>query len=104
MKLQNKFFNMILNGDKQFEVRINDEKRQKIKKGDLINFESEDGDIIIKQVINKYYYKSFDELFECWLPYDIVGVNDVNTAIDIYRSFPDYEEGEKMYGVVMFEL
>lgn len=38
MKLQPKYFDYILNGTKRIEIRLNDEKRKKIKLGDKINF------------------------------------------------------------------
>lgn len=41
MKLQEKYFDYIKYGTKQYEVRLNDEKRKKIKKGDLIEFSKE---------------------------------------------------------------
>ena len=38
MKLQPKNFDYILNGTKRIEIRLNDEKRKKIKLGDKIKF------------------------------------------------------------------
>ncbi|MBF0987295.1 MAG: DUF3850 domain-containing protein, partial [Clostridiales bacterium] len=38
MKLQAEYYNFILNGTKKIEIRLNDEKRQKIKIGDSIKF------------------------------------------------------------------
>ena len=38
MKLQPKYFDYILNGTKRIEIRLNDEKRKKIKLGDKIKF------------------------------------------------------------------
>ena len=38
MKLQAEYYNFILNGTKRIEIRLNDEKRQKIKIGDSIKF------------------------------------------------------------------
>ncbi len=37
MKLQDKYYNYILNGTKRIELRLYDEKRQQIKIGDIIN-------------------------------------------------------------------
>ena len=41
MKLQPEYYNDIKNGTKRIEIRLNDEKRQKIKKGDIICFQKE---------------------------------------------------------------
>ena len=38
MKLQPDFYNYMLNGTKRIEIRLNDEKRQKISLGDKIRF------------------------------------------------------------------
>ena len=37
-KLQPKYYDFILKGTKRIEIRLNDEKRQLIKKGDIIKF------------------------------------------------------------------
>lgn len=41
LKLQPKFYNFILNGTKRIELRLYDEKRQKINIGDIIEFKKE---------------------------------------------------------------
>ena len=46
MKLQDKYYEYILNGTKRIEIRLNDEKRQGIKIGDKIRFINESDDII----------------------------------------------------------
>ena len=38
MKLRPEYYNFILNGTKRIEIRLNDEKRQKIQLGDKIKF------------------------------------------------------------------
>lgn len=38
MKLSPKYYNFIKNGTKRIEIRLNDEKRQKLKVGDKIKF------------------------------------------------------------------
>lgn len=40
MSLQPEMFNQICSGAKQIEIRLYDEKRQKIQKGDLITLTS----------------------------------------------------------------
>ena len=41
MKLQPEFFEKIKNGEKTYEIRLNDEKRQQINIGDLVVFKKE---------------------------------------------------------------
>ena len=45
MKLRPEYYNFILNGTKRIEIRLNDEKRQKIQLGDKIKFLFNDYDI-----------------------------------------------------------
>lgn len=66
MKLQPKYYHFILNGTKRIEIRLFDEKRQKIKIGDTIKFlkEPDLSDSFNTKVINLYQYPSFEELFK----------------------------------------
>ena len=64
MRLVDFAFNAIKNGEKDIEIRLNDEKRQLIKIGDIIEFKNLDTDETINvEVINLYKYDNFDELF-----------------------------------------
>lgn len=64
MKLQEKYFDYIKYGTKQYEVRLNDEKRKKIKKGDLIEFSKEplQEEKIIYEVEDLIYFKNFEDV------------------------------------------
>lgn len=61
MKLQEKYFNFILNGTKRIEIRLFDEKRQKIKLGDTIKFlkESNLDESFETKVVGLLRYDSF---------------------------------------------
>ena len=66
MKLLEKPFNNIKNGTKTIEFRLYDDKRKKIKIGDIIEF-SKLPDLAEKlnvKVIDLYPAKTFKELFE----------------------------------------
>ena len=41
MKLKEQYFNYIRYGTKEYEIRLNDEKRKNIKSGDFIEFQKE---------------------------------------------------------------
>ena len=75
MKLQDKYFDYILYGTKRIELRLNDEKRSKIKVGDKIRFlkMSNLTDELIVDVEELLKYSSFDELFK---DYDISILSD----------------------------
>ena len=41
MKLKEQYFNYIKYGTKKYEIRLNDEKRKNIKRGDFIEFQKD---------------------------------------------------------------
>ena len=62
MKLQNDPFTKIKNKTKTIEMRLNDEKRRKIKIHDLIEFTNiKTGEKLFTKVINLHYYNDFDD-------------------------------------------
>ena len=64
MRLVDFAFNAIKNKEKDIEVRLNDEKRQMINIGDIIEFEHLDTKEIVKaEVIGLHKYNTFEELF-----------------------------------------
>lgn len=67
MKLQNDPFMMIDNGSKTIELRLYDEKRQKVKKGDLIKFTNIDtNQTILTKVINMHVFTDFKNLYKAF--------------------------------------
>ena len=106
MKLKEQYFDCIKNGKKEYEIRLNDEKRRKIKIGDFIEFQKEPylDDKIIVMVEDLIYYKNFNEL-----------LNNINIkflapsfvskemlSLDLERFYPI--EKQKKYGVVAIKL
>lgn len=107
MKLNPSPFEMIKSGKKTIELRLNDEKRRRLKIGDEIEFENTDDStqVIKTKVLNLYRFCSFDELYKS-LPLLKCGYtsDDVSTAhpsdMDCYYS----DEQQKKYGVVGIEI
>lgn len=64
MNLQKRYFDFIFRGTKRIELRLNDEKRQKIKIGDTIIFENEQGEKFSTKVKDLSRYDTFEKLFE----------------------------------------
>lgn len=94
MRLIDFAFNAIKNKEKDIEVRLNDEKRQKIKVNDIIEFEHiETHEIIKTKVINIYKFKTFEELFN---NFDVkrLGLKETDTN-DIMNKFYSKEDQEK---------
>ena len=64
MHLKEKPFFMIKSGKKDIEMRLYDEKRQKIQVGDTIEFSNvETGQILNTEVVNIHKYNDFNELY-----------------------------------------
>lgn len=65
MKLQDDPFKKIKNKTKTIEIRLNDEKRKKIKQDDLIEFTNiKTKEKLLVRVVNLYHYENFEELYK----------------------------------------
>lgn len=106
MKLWRGAFCCIANGSKTIELRLNDEKRQKITVGDTIVFNcSSNNDIIEAQVNALHKFKDFEELYNC-LPLDKCGYKHAELATAHYTDMNAYysEEQIKKHGALGIEL
>ena len=103
MNLWQKPFDSISSGRKTVEMRLNDEKRQGIKFGDMIEFISPEGEILSVGVKAVRRFKSFEELYACY-PLEALGYGDGESGLP--RDMLDYysEEEINKYGVVAIEL
>ena len=63
MNLQPRYYDYIKNGTKRIELRLFDEKRQKIKLGDEIIFSKSESDKFVAKVIGLLRYDTFEHLF-----------------------------------------
>ena len=102
MKLQPKYFDYILNGTKRIEIRLNDEKRKKIKLGDKIKFlkETDLKESFEAQVIGLLKYNSFKELLR---DYDISILSEANmTKDELISTLEQFytKEKQKQYDVL----
>ena len=107
MNLNPEPFEMINTGIKTIELRLNDEKRQKIKVGDKIEFtnnQNSDRKLTVN-VIALHNFNSFEELYEN-LPLLKCGYTekDISTAkpedMELYYSI----EKQSEYGVLGIEI
>ncbi len=102
LKLQPKYFDYINNGTKRIELRLYDEKRQKINIGDTIVFKKEpDLEVTIKvKVIGLLRYDSFENLFK---DFDIsVMADSLMTKKELLYVLEEFytPEKQKRYGVL----
>ena len=106
MKLDPSPFEMIKSGNKTIELRLLDEKRQKIKAGDTIVFtNTATGETLFKTVAKLHCFKSFEELYQ-HLPLLQCGytVEDINTATPYDMEQYYSAEEQKKNGVVGIEF
>ncbi len=99
-------FEMIKRGQKTIELRLNDEKRQKLKVGDEITFSNTaNGETLRRTVLKLHHFNSFDELYRS-LPLLKCGYTelDIHTAqsLDMEKYYSTEEQAK--YGVVGIEL
>lgn len=102
LKLQPEYYNFILNGTKRIEIRLYDEKRQKIKVGDTIKFlkEPELKESFEVKVVELLRYDSFEDLFK---DYDISVLADISTTKEeLLKDLETFYTKEKQqeYGVL----
>lgn len=106
MKLQEKYFNYIKYGTKEFEIRLNDEKRQNIKIGDLIEFQKEPlkEEKVICEVDDLLYFNDFEELIDnIDIKYLTSLDDDKEMLLNLLNTFYTKEEQDK-FGVVAIKL
>ncbi len=108
MKLEAVPFDYILNGTKRIELRLNDEKRQKVKIGEIIKFYKlpELEETLEVKIIGLLKYTSFKELIK---DFDILILADKlitkEQLIEDLNRFYSLEE-QNLYSVlgIRFEL
>ncbi len=107
MRLNPSPFYMIKTGQKTIELRLNDEKRSLLNKGDEIEFiNTEDPKLkLIAKITAIHHFDSFDELYKS-LPLLKCGYTkeDIASAkasdMDVYYS----REMQRKYGVLGIEI
>ena len=104
MHLNEEPFEKIKNGTKTIEMRIYDEKRRKMHKGDIIEIENRStGEIMTVEILNMYVLSSFREIYAKWNKVAL-GYNeeDIAKPEDMEQYYPKEEIDEN--GVVAIEL
>lgn len=104
MHLNNEPFEKIKKGTKTIEMRVYDEKRRGMHKGDTIEIENRTtGEIMNVEIVNMYQFSSFADIYSRW---DKVALgyeeNEVAKPEDMEQYYPR-EELDKN-GVVAIEI
>lgn len=106
MKLRPSPFRMIQCGEKTYELRLYDEKRQCIKLGDDIVFvNTKTDESLVVSVKSIHIFKNFNELYQA-LPLLKCGYTEENLATVNPTDMENYysKEQQMQYGVVAFEI
>ena len=104
MRLNPVPFSQIKSGAKTIELRLYDEKRQKVRTDDFIEFTNNvTGEKITVRVAALHIFPSFRELYST-LPLDKCGYDDIKSAS--YKDMEEYysQNEQKKYGVVGIEI
>lgn len=109
-KLQSPYYEYVRDGVKIYELRVNDEKRQRMNEGDIWMFSHSDDQSLPKykaRILEKKTYDSFESAIEDTGHNQLLpDVDSVENSIKIYNGFGNgsYEREAKIYGVVRFKL
>lgn len=105
MKLRTSPFEKIKNGSKTIELRLNDEKRQKVQIGDFIEFSclAEPKQKIQTRVTALHHFGSFAELYAS-LPKEKLGYTSTETPDPDHMDAYYTREEQDRYGVLGIEL
>lgn len=106
MNLEPSAFFKIANGSKTIELRLNDEKRQKINIGDRIEFHCSDiNSVIFAEVIKLHKFSDFEQLYKA-LPLEKCGYSKDDLKTAHYTDMEKYyiKSQIKKYGALGIEL
>lgn len=106
MKIRKIYFDKIKSGQKIYEIRLNDEKRQQIHVGDMVIFKNADSQAETIQAVVKdlNLFKSFEEMTTSISPKEIGFENSsIAEIVDTYHEFYT-PENENKYGVLAIKL
>ena len=104
MHLDERYYKAIKNGTKTIEMRLNDEKRQQLKVGDILEFENrKDGEVLKTTITNIYHFSNFKEIFDNFDREKLGFSKDEDFTYKNMEEFYSIEEQEK-YGVIAIEI
>ncbi|MEE1076957.1 MAG: ASCH domain-containing protein [Acutalibacteraceae bacterium] len=105
MKLYQRPFDKIANGSKKIELRINDEKRQKINVGDIIEFHNYNDESNVIKVMVKALHK-YPDFYQLYKQFDKVAMgyneNEIANPDDMEEYYS--KENIKKYGALGIEI
>lgn len=108
MKLQSKYYDYIYDGTKRIEIRLFDEKRQKIKVGDTIEFQKlpDLKEKILMDVEGIELYNTLQDAISSHFKDDFENryTNIKNAVNSFYKNGYCTEEEIKKYGMIVLKI
>lgn len=104
MHLNNEPFLAIKNGTKTIERRVNDEKRQKLNIGDIIEFiNRKTNEILTTEVVELHKFKTFAESYD---NSDKISIGCTQEKVANQEEMSQYYDTEevKKYGVIKIKI
>lgn len=106
LHLESKYFLQMFNGEKEYEMRVYDEKRQRYEDNDILCIEENNTGRYFTAVITRVqYFLYFDQAFQAhdyrkFLP----EAESLADAIETYEKIPGYAEKGRELGVLVFKI
>ncbi|MBU0438309.1 ASCH domain-containing protein [Staphylococcus succinus] len=106
MKLYDKPFQLIKNGSKTIEVRLNDKKRQEVQAGDFIVFENIEKNQSIKvEVLKVIQYISFQALLKAYSNKEIGMDEKMQLSQKLAQIYQIYSQTDELnYGALALKI
>lgn len=110
MNLDTIYFDLIKQRKKLYETRVYDEKRQKIKLKDIIEFKDRGSGRTFKAMITELsYFDNFKAAIEdCGVKKVMPNARSIENAVKLYEAFPHstgtFKTGAKKYGVLRMKF
>jgi len=108
MKLDKIYFDYILNRDKEYETRVFDEKRKKIKLLDIIKFSDKESDRTFKAIITELsWFSNFkDAISEVGIRKVLPNARSLEDGVSTYENFDggNYKKNAEKLGVLRMKF
>ncbi|WP_222599412.1 ASCH domain-containing protein [Aquibacillus kalidii] len=106
MGLYEEYYQQVINGNKIYEVRLNDGKRREIKVGDTITFQiyPDSKACLMVEVLELQKYDTFEEMYRD-LPFDLIGCKGWTMEDMLKGTYEIYSKEEEVkWGTVAIKM
>ncbi len=108
MQLDTIYFDYILNGDKEYETRVFDEKRKKLRLLDVVKFSDKESDRTFKAIIIELsWFSNFkDAISEVGIRKVLPNARSLEDGVSTYENFDggNYKKNAEKFGVLRMKF